>query len=506
MAIRLVDYSKIHARSVRRIWFAAVALSTGIFFLMIFLATHDISSSLLFCIPFFVLQMAVVLTLLPFTLAPLDILARAVTHVSGQVSDVVPPNVNGTRHEKTGLKLMVETIYRLATQSGGLIPGKDKAMEKEKTMVSLLHELPFGVIALDSSYKIVYSNKTAPVTTNEKGEESIKLLFEKAHTFEAWIKHASEHSISESKLWPHIQSALPGEPNRKVYDVFAQYNGNDVSGIETVVIAIDRTDNYLQTEDEMDFISLAAHELRGPITVIHGYLDVLQDEMRDTLQPDQVALFERLRVSASRLTGYINNILNVARYDRRHLKLSLQEDTLSDIWTMIEGDINLRASTQNRLLQVNIPANLPTIAADRNSLSEVMANLIDNGIKYSREGGLVQISAAVDGNYVKCSVQDSGIGMPAQVVNGLFTKFYRSHRSSQSFTGTGLGLYISKAIVESHGGSIGVRSKEGDGSIFTFSIPIYSTVADKLLANNNSNQGIINSGGGWIKNHAMFKG
>ena len=84
-------------------------------------------------------------------------------------------------------------------------------------------------------------------------------------------------------------------------------------------------------------------------------------------------------------------------------------------------------------------------------------------------------------------------------------KFYRSHRTSQNFSGTGLGLYISKAIVESHGGSIGVRSKEGEGSVFTFSVPIYSTVADKLLAADNSNSGIINNGGGWIKNHAMFK-
>jgi signal transduction histidine kinase len=97
--------------------------------------------------------------------------------------------------------------------------------------------------------------------------------------------------------------------------------------------------------------------------------------------------------------------------------------------------------------------------------------------------------------------------MPGNVVSNLFHKFYRSHRSRETVSGTGIGLYISKAIVESHGGKIGVRSAEGEGSTFTFSLPIYSTVAGKLQAGNNSNESLIDRGdGSWIKNHAMFRG
>ncbi len=157
-------------------------------------------------------------------------------------------------------------------------------------------------------------------------------------------------------------------------------------------------------------------------------------------------------------------------------------------------------------MSFSIPPDLPSIAADRNSLSEVIANLVDNGIKYSNEGGQVLVSAAVDGDSVRFSVQDFGVGIPGSVVGNLFTKFYRSHRSKHTVAGTGLGLYISKAIVESHGGSMSVSSTEGQGSTFSFSVPIYETVKDKLLAGGDANQGIIETSSGWIKNHSMYRG
>lgn len=505
MGIRLDDYARKHTARIRAAWFAMIALTTLVFFFMLYATSGDLVSSILLAVPIGVLQVVTLLLILPFAMAPIDILSRAITHVSGRATVVVPPNLNGTRHVKTGLKDMVDTIYRIATQVVSDEP-VTKDEKQQKLMSDLLRDLPIGIIALDAKRKIMFANKAAPTISDENGNQSLQLMFEGDDTLDSWLEVAASRSISEIKQWQHIQDMLPGEKDRKVYDVLAQYNANAVSGIEVMIVSVNKTDHYTQSEDDMDFISLAAHELRGPITVIHGYLDVLEDELKPKLAADQIALFERLKVSAARLTGYINNILNVARYDRRHLNIQLQEDRLADIYTMVETDLALRASTQNRLLQVTIPKDLPTIAADRNSLSEVLANLIDNAIKYSHEGGLVQVTAAVDGDFVKCSVQDNGMGMPPPVVAGLFTKFYRSHRTSQNFSGTGLGLYISKAVIESHGGSIGVRSKEGEGSVFTFSVPIYSTVADKLRSNNNSNSGIMNSGGGWIKNHSMYKG
>jgi signal transduction histidine kinase len=277
------------------------------------------------------------------------------------------------------------------------------------------------------------------------------------------------------------------------------------SPYETVLTLVDMTDRYKEDEDNLNFIAFAAHELRGPITVIRGYLDVLQDELNDILEDDQRELFYRLSVSASRLSGYVNNILNTSRYDQRHLTLSLQPENIATIYAVIADDMSLRASSQNRLLAIDIPNSLPAIAADRASLSEVISNLIDNAIKYSNEGGTVTISATLHGDFVDISVTDQGIGMGADVVKHLFRKFYRSHRSRETVAGSGIGLYISKAIVESHGGTISVRSTEGAGSTFTVSIPTYASIADKLV-NGNGNQEIISQGKGWIKNHSIYRG
>ena len=167
--------------------------------------------------------------------------------------------------------------------------------------------------------------------------------------------------------------------------------------------------------------------------------------------------------------------------------------------------MQLRASTQQRLLNINIPDDLPTVAADRGSISEVIGNLIDNAIKYSFEGGSVTVSAEKKGDFIEVSVADNGIGMPTNVVNNLFHKFYRSHRSREAVAGTGIGLYICKAFVESHGGSITARSRENEGSVFSFTLPIYATVKDKLLEDGQLNNQLIRKGGGWIKNHAMYR-
>ena len=457
-------------------------------------------------LPVTVLQAFAMVIIIRYSLGPIDILARAIAHVSPETNDVTPPNINGTYFEHTGLKAMVDTVYALALKDGVGADRPDMPATPLEMTNAILDTFPCGVIALDEKQQIIYANSHAPVIEDSQGKKSISLLFHGDDTLESWLAANEKNSVNNDHIWSRVQTALPDEANRKICDVVATYHRKGAQGVDTMIVTVDRTEHYASDEEDMDFIALAAHELRGPITVIRGYLDVLSDELHDHLQPDQVELFKRLSVSASRLSSYVSNILNVSRYDRRHLQLHLHEDRLSDVYATIADDLSLRASTQGRLLSIVIPENLPTIAADRNSLSEVLANLVDNAIKYSHEGGSIEVTAAADENFVSLSVTDHGIGIPGSIVGHLFSKFYRSHRSRQNVAGTGLGLYISKAIIESHGGRIGVSSSEGHGSTFRFSVPIYSTVADKLKTSNNGNEGIMETSNGWIKNHSMFRG
>lgn len=507
VVIRLADYYPTH---IRRITLAAGGLQLATLLslttLLYLLGFELLVIAVYVLLPVVLLQTFLLIFILRFALEPLSILTGTITHVSKQASDVTPPNLNGTRHEKTGLKLMVQTVYDLATSAPPNTPAPtlDGVANSKVKPRQLLEDMPCGIIALDETGAVAYANAAAPVTTDTNNARVIDLLFPEENSFNRWLQQSAENTVSATKNWSRIQTAIPGETsNRRIFDILANYHKSAEGGIETIIMTIDRTDTYAVDEEDMDFIALAAHELRGPITIIRGYLDVLADDLQGVMQGDQQELLDRLNVSAARLSGYVSNILNVSRYDRRHLKLHLAEDRISSIYATIADDLQLRARTQNRLLSVNISDTLPTIAADRNSLSEVLANLVDNAIKYSNEGGHVTVNAQVDGDFVRCNVVDQGIGIPGAVVGHLFTKFYRSHRSRQTVSGTGLGLYISKAIIESHGGRIGVTSVEGEGSIFSFSVPIYSTVADKLLTDN---EAIMQNASGWIKNHSMFRG
>lgn len=440
-------------------------------------------------------------------LTPLKDLTSALTHISGEPTIVTPPNPNARHFESDGFKPLLQLIYKLAAHEGS---SDQEALptEAKKSLIDLsaaLDNTAAGFIVLDTEGRVIYANDKAPVQTDGDGAATIDLLRDDDFNLEAWLKECEEKSVRTEKTWQRVANKVPGEENRKIYDIVASYNKG--SKAQVVLTLFERTEIYLPEDEDLDFIAFAAHELRGPITVIRGYLDVLGDELDGQLDNGQIELMKRLVVSANRLSSYVNNILNASRYDRRHLKIHLREATVAEIYDSIADDMKLRASSQNRLLSIHLPDNLPTVAADVASISEVFSNLIDNAIKYSNEGGVVGVMATLDGDFVKVSVEDHGIGMPGSVVSNLFHKFYRSHRSRETVAGTGIGLYITKAIVESHGGKIGVRSAEGKGSTFEFTLPVYSTVAEKLKANDNSNEGFISHAeGGWIKNHAMYRG
>ncbi|HYG84045.1 MAG TPA: ATP-binding protein [Verrucomicrobiae bacterium] len=464
------------------------------------IASHDYL--LLFFLPFSLLEVMAIAITIAIATEPTKLIADAVTHASNSANQEAPLPVNEERYIRSGLKDLVLAIYGLAARP---LAGGGKKDTSSSLYRHIFSQLPFGIIVLDASRTIIHYNVAAPLRENPTDFRAINLLFDQNNSLETWLKNSEENGIATEQAWSRVaEKTDTGE--RRYYDVFASYHKNGSAGVETIIMTIDRTKDYGPDEEHMEFIALAAHELRGPITVIRGYLDVLADELADKLAPDQKALMDRLSVSANRLSGYVNNILGAARYDRRHLKLYLYEQRPSQLFAGVSDDLQLRAHTLNRLLAADIPADLPTVAADKTSIGEVVVNLVDNAIKYSNEGGQIVISARVAGEFVEFSVQDFGIGIPAPIIQKLFTKFYRSHRSRETAAGSGLGLYISKAIVESHGGTISVRSTEGHGSTFSFTLPIYKTVADKLAASNNSNEGIIENSNGWIRNHAMYRG
>lgn len=463
-------------------------------------------SSLAFWIPIIVILIAsialnrfVVIQLL----IPLRDLTNAIVSAAGETPRFPMASPNSTQYISTGFRGILQFIYDSAAAKSQAPLAQETVSTSSTLFQTALNNTKTGLIIMDNTGVIQYANYAAPTKEGPEGTRILELMFEADDEFTAWLTNCRNNVVRAEKTWLRVPNRVMGDDTRRIFNVTANYEKS--SAAEVVLVAFDATETYQPEDDELDFIAFAAHELRGPITVIRGYLDVLDIEMNEQMAPDQKELMKRLIVSANRLTGYINNILNTSKYDRRHLKLHLQEDTISNVYASIADDMALRASSQQRLLSVTLPDNLPTVAVDRTSIGEVMSNLIDNAIKYSNEGGSIAVTAAASPDFVKVSIADNGIGIPGNVIGNLFHKFYRSHRSRETVAGTGIGLYICKAIVESHGGSIEVISTEGQGSVFSFTVPIFATVADKLLESGNTNTGLISSNEGWIKNHAKFK-
>ncbi len=434
--------------------------------------------------------------------SPVEDLLAALAHKIGEPYIHKPPNPNSKNYQNTGFKLALQSIYDSSTELA-VDSKKDSEDEVSTSALSLLNHTSCGIVLLDSNKEILYANTAAPISHDTSDKPFLALDFIDDINITNWLTSLEEKTIRSERRWARVGTDSRLIKKQRFYDIVASYEKG--ASAETILILIDQSERYLPEEEDLDFIAFAAHELRGPITVIRGYLDTLSSEMADRLRDDEPELLTRLNVSANKLSGYISNILNVVKFDRHHLQVHLHEDSISSIYKLIANDMQLRAQAQYRLLNVNIPDNLPPIAADRSSITEVFSNLIDNAIKYSFEGGAVTVSATVKGDFVEVSVADNGIGIPANVVKNIFRKFYRSHRSRDAVAGSGIGLYLCKALVESHGGFIGVQSRENHGSIFTFSLPIYATVADKLLEDGQMNQNLIRRDGGWINNHSMYR-
>lgn len=380
---------------------------------------------------------------------------------------------------------------------------------------ALQESLPFGLLVFNSKNQLNLINMTARKLLELDGKEvelntetvtsTLGALTSNSQPIKLfdWVAKTKESKVQASQLWPlaHIATSQNG----LAYDIVAHYNKQDTYGHELIVALIDKTTDFERQEKQMEFISLAAHELRGPITVMRGLIDVFQMEIGESLQADHQELLTRMAVSARQLTGYVDNILNVSRIDQQGFSVRLEQLDWKTTITRGTADLAIRAQANRRTLKLAIPDKLPAAAIDPVAILHVINNLVDNAIKYSKTNGEIVVAATQKGDFIETTVQDAGIGMPASIVEGLFTKFYRSHRSKQMVSGTGLGLYLCKAIIEAHGGNIWVRSTEGVGTTFGFTLPTYESVAQKVQQKSDAENDIVRGSHGWIKNHALFR-
>lgn len=227
-----------------------------------------------------------------------------------------------------------------------------------------------------------------------------------------------------------------------------------------------------QTESmRRQLIGDVSHELRTPLTAIKGSMEGLMDGVL----PADSETFQQIHAEAERLSRLVDDLQELSRVEARAYELTLTDVNLPDLVSAAIKRLTPNARAKRISLESNLPSQLASFRADADRLGQVLTNLVSNAIQYTSEGGEVIISAEQAANETRVSVTDTGIGIPPQHLQSIFTRFYRvdKSRSRTSGGGSGIGLTIARLLVEAHGGKIWAESEgEGKGSRFVFTIPV----------------------------------
>jgi signal transduction histidine kinase len=222
-----------------------------------------------------------------------------------------------------------------------------------------------------------------------------------------------------------------------------------------------------------EFVSVASHEIKTPLSVIRGYVTLLADGIYGEVNDQQKKTLEAVSNQTDRLARLVHRLLDVTRFEAGGARLELREIQLRAFFEELTTDFRVLAVQNDIDFRVRLTDDLPAvIVADEDRLSEVLGNLLSNAFKFTSTGGTIRVDAARRGDGIQVEVEDSGVGIAADKLPHVFEKFYQIDNQAQPRSvGSGLGLAIAREIVEAHGGTITADSEEGKGTRFRVVLP-----------------------------------
>jgi signal transduction histidine kinase len=222
-----------------------------------------------------------------------------------------------------------------------------------------------------------------------------------------------------------------------------------------------------------EFLALTTHDLRSPLTVISGVINFFTSGRLGDLTGEQRNMVSMMERNTQNLIELVNDLLDASKLESGTMRLDFSSIELRGLVGELRQQMQPLAAEKEIALEEAIPADLPPLNADRAKLRRVLVNLVSNALKFTPRGGRVEIGAAPEGRLVRVSVTDTGVGIAPDDLRDIFDKYAQARsRATHSEKGTGLGLYITRQLVDLHGGHIEVKSEVGKGSTFSFTIPI----------------------------------
>jgi signal transduction histidine kinase len=441
---------------------------------------------------------------------PTKFLWQAIMHLAPATTEEIgAPEPSQLHLGRELIGNLISQLYQLVSVAQSISETNHKSDLSANFVAS---SLPLPLLILGKDGAIVYVNEATAKYLNKPVSDlvgqniytALDMSFATDDTLDNWLKDIKGKTVTASHKWERVRIGLPGQNDSLQFDLAVYYNQDNPLGYESMLVLFDHTEVYAQDDQAMSFVALSVHELRTPLTLLRGYIEVFDDELGPTLDAELKDFMKKMDVAAQQLAAFVDNILNVAKIEDNQLTLQLHEDNWQGVVEAVVRDLSLRAGVRGITIKTEIASDLPPVGVDRYSIYEVLANLLDNAIKYSKGTSEIYVTAGLNQDgLVETSVKDFGLGIDASVLPHIFDKFYRNHRNRAQIGGTGLGLYLSKSIIDAHGGQIWVTSKVDEGSTFSFTVLPYAKLAGQ--AKTNDNTGITRSAHGWIKNHSLYR-
>ncbi len=272
---------------------------------------------------------------------------------------------------------------------------------------------------------------------------------------------------------------FPDHPERGVthWDWMLTPIKNDAGETEFLVFSLNNVTERKRLEKERaDFMAMIVHDLRSPLTNVVGAASLLEDGLLGPVNDEQKKWLRKIATDAQNLAELVNDFLDLSRIEAGRIDLVKEEVDLAQVVRVVVEGFLLLAKQKEISLKCSIVSTLPKLEADARRLEQVFSNVLSNAIKFTGEGGTIEVGAGQeDQPMITVWVKDSGIGVPSHEIGSLFEKYRQIKTGKISRNrGTGLGLFICKMIVEAHGGRIWVESEEGKGATFFFTLPLSS--------------------------------
>lgn len=351
----------------------------------------------------------------------------------------------------------------------------EKIMAEKQKSEAIIRSIDDGIILVDADFRVTGMNPTARRILEVQPEESQHRHFLEVIKSEEMFNYIKQSM--ESGKPPNIeekQNIFTVERAETRYHY--QFSITPVRGKKGVLIGVVlllRDVTRLTELDRMksEFIMTASHELRTPLTSIGMSIDLLLESAYKKLNDKEQQLLSAAQEEMQRLKALVNNLLDLSRIEAGKMEMEFSDVSIPFLFEGVVSLLRNQAEEKGMDLSSEIPEGLPKVKADPNKMIWVLTNLISNALRYTSRDGHIRLSSDLFGKYVKISVSDDGTGIPYEYQSKIFDKFVQI-KSEKALGGSGLGLTICKEIVHAHGGTIWVDSVPGEGSTFTFTLPV----------------------------------